>query len=444
MSETIGKEEEVREGYREVQLGAKSTTLPQDWEVISLGDDDYAERTMGGTPDTEVDEYWGGNIPWMRSGDLHQGYVSEVEGRITEKGREESRAEIIPPHSVLIGLNGQGKTKGTVAVNEVPLTMNQSVGAYLLNQEELDYRYVYFYLDSQYHRLRALAGGGRSGLNLTLLGQVKIPRPPLSDQRHIADILSTVDKRIQQTNEAIEETEELKRGLRQDLVVGRGLADEYQEVRLGAKTVEIPADWSLETFADVATVEKGNTPKTSNSEYYGGDITWVTPDDLSDMYERGEKYISNSKRKLTEAGLDSTSVNIVPAPSVMFTSRSYGIGKTAICPVPAASNQGIIAFHCEDELSEEYLYYYLNYLMDHIIALSGVSTFPEVSLTDVRNLRVPVPTKEDQEQIESILKSVDKKLVEEKETKQDLQELKRGLMQDLLTGKVRVNPDKAD
>ncbi|WP_058825928.1 restriction endonuclease subunit S [Haloferax sp. Q22] len=440
MSEAI-EHSDQREGYKEVQIGPETQSIPEDWEVVRLDNDEYVQRTMGGTPDTSVDEYWDGEIPWMRSGDIHQRYITDVEGRITEEGKSASRAEVIPEHSVLIGLNGQGKTKGTVAINEIPLTANQSVGAYLVNDKKLDYRYLYFSLDAKYSRLRALAGGGRSGLNLTLLGQVKIPLPPLPEQRRIADILSTVDEQIQQTDEIIKETGELKRGLRQDLIVGKGLSDEYREVRLGAKTEKIPFNWEIKSFSEVASVEKGNTPKTSNSEYYGGDIVWVTPDDLSDLYERGEKYISDSKRKLTEAGLDSTSVNVVPAPSVMFTSRSYGIGKTAICTVPAGTNQGIIAFHCDDGLSEEYLYYYLNHIMDYIIELSGVSTFPEVSLTDIRNLKVPVPTKQHQERIVNILQSADKKIVEEKETKQKLQELKRGLMQDLLTGKVRVNTD---
>lgn len=272
-------------------------------------------------------------------------------------------------------------------------------------------------------------------------GGIEVPLPPLPEQRRIAQILSTVDKQIQQTDEIIETTKDLRHGLRQDLVFGRGFADDYKPVRLGARNVEIPSGWDVATFSDVAAVEKGNTPKTSNSDYYGGDNVWVTPDDLSSMYERGEKYISDSRRKITDAGLQSTSVNIVPAPSVMFTSRSYGIGKTAICTVPAATNQGIIAFHPGEKIGVEYLYYYLNQIMDYIIAISGVSNFPEVSLTDIRNLRVPVPSKDNQERIESVLQLVDKRLVEEQNTKRHLQELKRGLMQELLTGKVRVSTD---
>jgi len=84
----------------------------------------------------------------------------------------------------------------------------------------------------------------------------RFPLPNISEQRRIADILSTVDKQIQQTNEIIEETKELKRGLRQDLVVGSGLSNEYTEVRLGARTTEIPVNWSIETISDVADVEK--------------------------------------------------------------------------------------------------------------------------------------------------------------------------------------------
>jgi len=213
------------ESYKRVQIGVETRKIPENWMTIRMGDDDYADIVMGGTPDTDVDDYWGGNIPWMRSGDLHQRFITKVEGSLTEKGKKAARLDYIPKHSILVGLNGQGKTKGTVAINEIRLIANQSVGAYIINREKLDPRYLYYYLDSKYQYLRALAGGGRSGLNLTLLGQVKIAYPPLPEQRRIADILSTVDAAvsdsIQKQNQTVTKLEALKRGLMQDLLTGK-------------------------------------------------------------------------------------------------------------------------------------------------------------------------------------------------------------------------------
>ncbi|AHG05033.1 type I restriction endonuclease subunit S [Halobacterium sp. DL1] len=442
MSEPV--RQEPLEDFKQVRFGPKTRQIPEDWKVARLGDNTYLKGRIGWHGLTEDDHQEEGDYFLVTGTDFEDGRVQwDRCVYVNEEWYERDPNIQLEEADLLVTKDGSiGKT---ALIDELPGEATLNNGLFVLRplNEEYAPEFMYYVLKSFYFDdfiETITAGSTISHLYQKDFVNFRFPLPNISEQRRIADILSTVDKQIQQTNEIIEETKELKRGLRQDLVVGSGLSNEYTEVRLGARTTEIPVNWSIETISDVADVEKGNTPKTSNSDYYGGDIVWVTPDDLSNLYERGEKYISDSRRKLTEAGLKSTSVNIVPAPSVMFTSRSYGIGKTAICTTPAATNQGIIAFHCKDELDVEYLYYYLNYVMDYIIALSGVSTFPEVSLTDIRNLKVPVPPKEDQNRIKSVLQSVDEKLVDERGHKEHLQELKRGLMQDLLTGDVRVDP----
>ena len=99
-----------------------------EWEVKKIGQ--IAENvTAGGTPSTTEKEYWGGTIRWMNSGELNYKIVNEVQGRITEKGLRNSSTKVIPPKSVLIGLAGQGKTRGTVAMNMIELCINQSINS---------------------------------------------------------------------------------------------------------------------------------------------------------------------------------------------------------------------------------------------------------------------------------------------------------------------------
>jgi type I restriction enzyme S subunit len=436
MSESVAEADAKQENV--ARLGPRQVPIPDDWNAVPFEDaielnpsyEKPNEGPLDYLPMDAVDEgmqtieYWDQRekedctTTWFKNGDTVYAKITPC----TENGKiafiEDLSTEV-----------GSGSTEFLVFHPREGVT---------------DERFVYYLANLPEFRAVTISlmegSTGRQRVPTDVFsGGLEVPLPPLPEQRRIADVLSTIDERIQQAHQRIEETEELRQGLLQELIIGRRIADEYKEVRLGAKSEQIPVDWDVKTFSDVADVEKGNTPKTSNDDYYGGDITWVTPDDLSGLYERGEKYISDSDRKLTPEGLDSTSVNIVDAPSVMFTSRSYGIGKTAICTTPAATNQGIIAFHCGDEMGEEYLYYYLNYIMPYIISISGVSTFPEVSLTDIRELKVPVPTESDRQYIENVLTSAEDKLVDEKSTKQTLQELKRGLMQDLLTGKRRLD-----
>lgn len=263
--------------------------------------------------------------------------------------------------------------------------------------------------------------------------------PPLPEQRKIASVLYAVDQAIQKTEAIIEQANRVKRGLMQDLFT-HGLGDqETRKIRPG----EFPKSWDFTTLGKVTYVERGNTPDTNNESYYGGETVWVTPNDLSILYEnRGGKYISDSERKLTEAGVQSKSLTLVSPNSVMFTSRSYGIGKTAICTVPAVVNQGITAFECGDHLDEEFLYYYLNHIMEYIVSISGVATFPEITKREVEGIPVPIPDRNEQSQIVAPLKSLDERIHKESKLKERLKRLKKGLMQDLLTGEVRT-ADKA-
>jgi type I restriction enzyme, S subunit len=88
---------------------------------------DYASVIVGGTPRTEVEEFWGGDVPWMASGEVHLRHIHDVPGRITERGLQASNAVLVQPKAVAIALAGQGKTRGTVALTHVTVCTNQSV-----------------------------------------------------------------------------------------------------------------------------------------------------------------------------------------------------------------------------------------------------------------------------------------------------------------------------
>ena len=96
--------------------------IPVDWQCMPISS--LSEIITGGTPSTGVAAYWGGNIRWMNSGELNLKFITEVEGRITNVGLENSSTHLIPEYCVLIGLAGQGKTRGTAAYNLIALCTN--------------------------------------------------------------------------------------------------------------------------------------------------------------------------------------------------------------------------------------------------------------------------------------------------------------------------------
>ncbi|MBK6681580.1 MAG: restriction endonuclease subunit S [Ignavibacteriales bacterium] len=172
----------------------------------------FAKIQAGATPSTTNPEYWGGKIRWMNSGELNFKKIYEVANRITEKGLKSSSTKVLPVNCVLIGLAGQGKTRGTVAINKVQLCTNQSVAAILPN-ESFEPEYIYYNLDSRYKELRQLSigDGGRGGLNLKLIGSLKLPFFLILEQKAIVKILSTWDEAIEKTRLLIEQKELLQK-----------------------------------------------------------------------------------------------------------------------------------------------------------------------------------------------------------------------------------------
>ncbi|MEX5255064.1 restriction endonuclease subunit S [Kocuria arenosa] len=218
----IAKKRNVKQGMMQDLLTGR-TRLPgftDDWVVRSI--EKFADVRAGGTPSTTVSRYWGGDIRWMSSGEIHQKQVSEVAGRITVDGLHESSAHLFPVGTVLMALAGQGKTRGTVAVTRVELTTNQSLAG-IFPSGHHDPSFLYYNLDTRYDELRgeSAGDGGRGGLNLTIIKNLDVRLPPIDEQRAIGRVLSDVDAEIETLKRRLESARAVKVGMMQELLTGR-------------------------------------------------------------------------------------------------------------------------------------------------------------------------------------------------------------------------------
>ncbi len=157
----------------------------------------------------------------------------------------------------------------------------------------------------------------------------------------------------------------------------------------------VPAGWRWATMGEVARVVGGSTPKTSEPSYWGGDIPWITPDDLSGFTG---KYIERGRRSITKAGYDSCSTQMVPAGTVLFTSRAP-IGYVAIARNPVCTNQGFKSFIVGQEVDAEYAYWYLRATTDLARSMGSGTTFRELSGKAAARLPIPLPPLEHQRQV---------------------------------------------
>ena len=155
-----------------------------------------AKCYSGATPSKAIKEYWeGGTIPWMNSGEVNLGRVYETENKITQLGFDSCSTKLVPPHTVVIALAGQGKTRGMVAITEIELCTNQSLCAIEVN-ERLDSYFLWHYLKGQYQTLRQISSGDgtRGGLNQEMIRNFEVPVPPMEVQKRIVKVLDNFSK----------------------------------------------------------------------------------------------------------------------------------------------------------------------------------------------------------------------------------------------------------
>lgn len=163
---------------------------------------EFADVVTGGTPSTSVKEYWeNGNIPWLNSGELNKGYIYNAENFITEAGLKSSSTKMMPADTVLIALTGA--TCGLSAISKIEACANQSVTGILPSKNHVP-EYLFYYLRTQRQRILDKAwGNAQPHISQAFVKEFKVPLPPLSDQLHIANLLSKAENLIAQRKESI-------------------------------------------------------------------------------------------------------------------------------------------------------------------------------------------------------------------------------------------------
>jgi len=271
------------------------------------------------------------------------------------------------------------------------------------------------------------------GLKRELVYSLMIPLPLFLEQQKIAGILSTVDEATQKTDEVIAKTERLKKGLMQELLT-KGIGHkEFKNTKIG----RIPKDWDVVKLEEVSKdFISGGTPSTKEPKFWNGDIPWIRSVHITKYYID----YSSVEQYVTKEGLENSAANIVPRNNLIVATR-VGIGKSAINLIDVAINQDLTGIVLDKSKVDPVFivwYLYSPKIIKLFESFSRGTTIKGVTQSSLRNLLTPLPPLEEQQKIAEILSTTDKKLELERNEKTRLEKIKQGLMDLLLTGKIRV------
>ena len=299
--------------------------------------------------------------------------------------------------------------------------MNLTENAAKLTEIKISRLFLMYCLSSNFCRQQFFSGFhqvAQPKLSLETANKTQLPLPPLAEQhcivKKIEQLLALVD--------AIEQLqEELKALVKQakNQVLNYAIAgklthqdpnDEPAEEllkRIGKTTAadtpyeKLPKGWAWCRLGDIGEIIGGGTPSTSIEEYWNGEVSWITPADLSNY---SDKYIAQGKRNITQLGLDNSSAKLIPKGSILFSTRAP-IGYVVIADRPLSTNQGFKSLSLSINMSEEFVYYFLLAEKERIKLLASGTTFQELSASAFSKILIPLPPLAEQHRIVQQIKN---------------------------------------
>ena len=412
--------------------------IPDDWEVIKFGD--KVDIFRGGSP-RPIERYITTNaygINWIKIGDVRPNdkYIRQTEEKIIPEGKSRSRevkkGDFILSNSMSFGrpyiLNVDGCIHdGWLTIQNYQETFDTDYLYYLLSSDEVFKQYV-----------QMAAGSSVQNLSKDKVNELKVAIPSCLEQQRIAKALSDVDAVISTTEKLIQKKKNIKQGTMQQLLTGKkrlpsfAKSTEYKQTELGL----IPEDWEVRTFGDYVSIVRGGSPRpiqnylTTNSN----GINWIKIGDVKPE----DKYIFSTEEKIIPEG-KSRSREVHKGDFILSNSMSFG--RPYILQIDGCIHDGWLAIqNYQETFDTDFLYYLLgsDEIFKQYIEMAAGSSVQNLNKEKVAKLLVPIVAKKEQTAIANVLSSMDKEIETLNAKLEKYCNLKTAMMQQLLTGKIRL------
>jgi type I restriction enzyme, S subunit len=383
--------------------------------------------------------------------DIGLAYISDEQAR-------QLRGVQLSPNDVLLNITGDGITFARACIvpeHVLPACVNQHVSIIRTDPDVCSPGYLLAYLT--HPAIKSYiesfnAGGSRRAITKGHIESLVVPLPPLHVQRAIAAILSGFDDKIDLNRRMNATLEATARALFQSWFVDfdpvRAKAEGRQPEGMDAETAAlfpdsfedsvlgwIPRGWRISTIGEEVRVYGGSTPSTKEPRFWeNGTHAWATPKDLSDL---STLVLLGTSRQVTDEGIQQISSGLLPAGTVLLSSRAP-IGYLAITAIPMAINQGFIAMVCDRRLSNYYTLMWTAQNMDTIKGKANGTTFMEISKGSFRPIPALVPSDEVLHVYNQIAAPLFDQIVKNEWVSRTLAETRDALLPRLISGEVRV------
>ncbi len=412
--------------------------IPDDWEVKKL--ETIALTASGGTPLRSNKSFYTGNVRWFTTSELKDCFLNDSNEHISQEAVFSSSAKIFPKQTLLMAM--YGATIGRLGILNYPAATNQACCAII--PEHDDVLYLYYYLLHNRESIAAMGcGAGQPNISQEIIKNLLISLPPLEEQQRIAKALSDVDALITTTEKLIQKKKNIKQGTMQKLLTGKkrlpGFAKstEYKQTELGL----ISEDWDVKNINKECTIKaRIGWQGLKSTEYLdSGDYILITGTDFDNGFINWKSCSYVTKWRFDQ------DKNIQIKKGDVLVTKDGTIGKIAFLdsvPMQGTLNSGVFVVRPKDSDKIDSVFLSLIFKSiwfdSFLEQITSGSTIVHLYQKDFIKFNFPLPSKEEQIAIAVILSSMDKEIETLNTKLEKYRNLKTAMMQQLLTGKIRL------
>ncbi|NGT95368.1 restriction endonuclease subunit S [Clostridium perfringens] len=375
---------------------------------------DLCEIRAGGTPSRSNSEYWyNGDIPWIKIGDINNKYVKSASEYITVDGLNNSSAKLFKKGTILYTIFA---TVGEVAILDFDATTNQAIVG-LNHNEKIDTNYLYYFLKSQKDKISNIGRGvAQNNINMSILRDIKVPIPDKKVQLKISEVLDNAQVLIDKRKKQIEEL---------DLLVKSKFIEMFGDpVKNQKKLAKVK-------LSELGEWKTGGTPLRSKSEYYNGNIPWLSSGELNN------KYCFKSNEMITESAIIESAAKIIEVGSLLLGMYDTAALKSTINMIECSCNQAIAYSKLNENLvNTVYVYYCIQIGKEFYKSQQRGVRQKNLNLSMVKGLEILMPPLEFQNQFADFVKQVDKLKFEMEKSLKELEDNFNSLMQKAFKGEL--------